>query len=143
MRNVRWIVLLVGLAATMFVFVGGSGAQVQDTTRSESPAARRARELVAVINEGSYVRAAAFVKETYSESFLKMPLEDHLEFIMSVHDLTRGIESVSVQSETADSVTILGRSKLTGQSRALLVRRGHRAAKQDRRDWLQAPAYCL
>lgn len=122
MRSVRWIVSLVSMAAAMFVFVGSTGGQVQDTTRSESPAARRARELVAVVSEGNYVKAVAFIKETYSESFLKIPLENHLEFIMSVHDLTRGIESVSVQAETADSATILGRSKLTGQSRALQVR---------------------
>jgi CubicO group peptidase (beta-lactamase class C family) len=122
MRRIRWIVVFVSLAATMLVFVGSTRGRVQDPARSESPAVRRARELVAVINEGNYVRAVTFVKETYSESFLKMPLEDHLEFIMSVHDLTQGIESVSVQAETADSVTILGRSRLTGQSRALEVR---------------------
>lgn len=115
MRIIQSLMLLLALAI-------GAVCQVPSPGGSESPAVKRGRELSAVISEGNYAKAAAFIKESYSESFLKIPMEQHLEFIMTSFDQTRGVDSLSVQAETPDSATMLGRSKLTGQWQALLVR---------------------
>ena len=106
----------------LLTLVAGVSGQSPSTSGADSPAVKRGKELVAVINEGNYARASAYIKENYSESFLKIPMEQHLQFIMINHDQTRGVDSVSVQAETADSATMLGRSKVTGQWNAMLVR---------------------
>ena len=115
MRFIQSVVLMLALAM-------GAVCQVQNPAGSESPAVKRGRELAAVISEGNYAKAAAFIKENYSESFLKIPMEQHLDFIMGSYDQTRGVDSLSVQAETPDSATMLGRTKLTGQWQAVLVR---------------------
>lgn len=115
MRIIQSLVLMIALAV-------GAVCQVQNPASSESPAVKRGRELSAVISEGNYAKARAFIKENYSEAFLKIPIEQHLEFIMASYDQTRGVDSLSVQAETPDSATMLGRSKLTGQWQAVLVR---------------------
>jgi hypothetical protein len=52
-----------------------------------------------------------------------MPMEAHVEFIMVNYDQTRGVDSLTVQSETADSATVLARSKLGSGSLLLYAYR--------------------
>ena len=104
------------LLLTTAVFVG---AQTQP---NDSPAMHRARELIGLINSGDRAAATAYIKESYTPSFLRRPMDEHLGFISSMHDGTRGLEIDSVQEEKAGEVTLLLKSKLTGAWLALLVR---------------------
>jgi CubicO group peptidase (beta-lactamase class C family) len=49
-------------------------------------------------------------------------MQQHLGFMSSMHDQTRGWEYIKVQDWNANEVLVLVKSKLTGQSDALLVR---------------------
>ncbi|MBX3276624.1 MAG: beta-lactamase family protein [Acidobacteria bacterium] len=113
--NVCAILALVSVAASIAVGAGVQGG-------SESPALRRAKELASVISKGDRGAAEAYIKENYAPDFMRIPLEQHLAFILALHDRTRGLTLGGVHSEGANEVTLRIKADLTGGWEGLLVR---------------------
>jgi CubicO group peptidase (beta-lactamase class C family) len=102
-------------------FICASVVQAQ-SSQNESPAERRAKEFARLLDSGNRAELIKYAKENFAPRFLNIPMEQHLNFLSSVHDSTRGLEFHSVQEEKPNEVTALFKSKLTGQWLALLVR---------------------
>ena len=110
---------IVAMLILALAMVGSAAAQ---TAPTESPAIRRVRELADLINSGDRAAAAAYIKDNYGASFLRMPMDDHLGFISQMHESTHGLEFHSIQESKATEATLLFKNKLTGGWMALLVR---------------------
>src|SRR5215471_10151806 len=112
------LTLLSGLSAST------SSAQQSQTpsTNPDSPAVRRAKELALVINAGKLAEARKFIQENYAPGFLDIPMDNHLRFIASLHDRTRGVEFQRVQEEKPGEATVVLKKKLTAGFEGLLVR---------------------
>lgn len=95
---------------------------VAQTTTTEQPAERRARELVRLLEAGKRAEFKQYVQENFSPRFRGVPMEQHLGFFSSIYDQTRGVELHSFQDTKPTETTVLLKSKLTGQWMALLVR---------------------
>ncbi|HEX8457684.1 MAG TPA: serine hydrolase domain-containing protein [Pyrinomonadaceae bacterium] len=91
------------------------------TQQQQSPAVRRVRELVQVINSTDAAATKKFIQETYDSQFAQMPMSVHLNFIAQLRDRTRGVEFLSIQESNATQATALLRAKLTGDLMALAV----------------------
>jgi CubicO group peptidase (beta-lactamase class C family) len=116
------LVRIANFALLLGLCFGGLMAQQPQSTSSDSPAARRVRELAQLISTGDRAAARTYVKENYGPEFQKMPLEAHLNFISQVHDRTRGVQFHSIQDAKPNEVTALLKNKLTGGWEALVVR---------------------
>jgi CubicO group peptidase (beta-lactamase class C family) len=115
-RLIRTYVLL-GLISLVCASAG-----LAQSSQTESPAGRRAKEFGRLLDTGNRAELIKYAKENFAPKFLAIPMEQHLNFLSSVHDSTRGLEFHSFQETKADEVTALFKSKLTGQWLALLVR---------------------
>jgi CubicO group peptidase (beta-lactamase class C family) len=119
MRSLRCNILVVSL---LLLSSATAGAQQTSTETTESPAVRRGRDLIQLINSGDRVAAAAYIKENYAPEFMRIPLSQHLDFVSQVHDTTRGVEFQGVQSSGTNDATLSLKSKLTGNWHELVVR---------------------
>src|SRR5215470_16081188 len=84
-----------------------SSAQQPETPspQADNPAVRRAKELAQVINSGKLAEARKYIRENYAPGFLNIPMDDHLRFIASLRDRTRGVEFQRVQEEKPAEAT--------------------------------------
>jgi CubicO group peptidase (beta-lactamase class C family) len=80
------------------------------------------RELAALLDSGEVAAFKKYVADNFAPSALEMPMERHLDFFLSMHDMTRGLEFHSVQDASPNRVTALLKSKLTGRWMAFMVR---------------------
>jgi CubicO group peptidase (beta-lactamase class C family) len=87
----------------------------------DSPAARRVRELVDVINASDRAGSEKFVRENYGPEFLKMPMDAHLGFLADAYGRTRGLEVESVDGKSPTEASATVRSKLTGERMDIIV----------------------
>ena len=108
-KSILWI-LVVGI----FGVATGIG-------QTESPAEKRAKELVQQINSGNLAEFQKYVKANFNESMLKMPMDSHLEFFSNVYDNSRGYVVGGVQNPKPNRVTLLVKSKLAGDWNGLIV----------------------
>ena len=106
-----WLILLACAAAA-----AGQAPQ------AENPAERRAKEIAKLINTGDRAGLRKYATENFSQRFLNIPIERHLDFLSSVYDSTRGVEVYGVQESKPNEVTLLLKGKLTGGWVALIVR---------------------
>ncbi|HET7230425.1 MAG TPA: serine hydrolase domain-containing protein [Longimicrobium sp.] len=93
------------------------------STVTETPATRRARQLVALWN-GQPSRAAynAFVDSVFAPGLReRFPREQHTGALFQMGDNLGGVDSVTVQAASDTSATLLVRSRLTGSWSALAV----------------------
>ncbi len=98
--------------------LGAAAAQAPVT----SPAERRAREYVRLVDRGTRADLQKYVQENLTGQVGAIPMERHLNFFSSLQDSTRGLTVHSVQDAKENEVTLLLQSKLTGQWMALFVR---------------------
>jgi CubicO group peptidase (beta-lactamase class C family) len=105
------------LAALVF-----SVAAYAQPSASQAAAERYAREIVSFSNSGDRVGYRKFVDASFSKGMLDRPIQQHLGFMSSMHDQSRGWEFVKVQDWNPNEVVVLVKSKLTGAQDALLVR---------------------
>jgi CubicO group peptidase (beta-lactamase class C family) len=99
--------------------LAASSAAVAQT---DSPAEKRARELIQLINSGNKAEFKKYVEATFNARMLGMPMNRHLDFFSSVYEGSRGYEINGVQDNTKpNQVTMLLKNKLTGEWDALLV----------------------
>ena len=104
--------------ATLLV---GFLAAAPSVSRSQSPATRRARELVALIDSGTPAAIRAYVDTAMSADLQKLPPEAHIDFMLGQRDQSRGLQWVEVQEEAPGRATVLLRRKLTGDLTAFEV----------------------
>ena len=104
--------------ATLLV---GFLAAVPSVSRPQSPATRRARELVALIDSGTPSAIRAYVDTAMSAELKRLPAEAHINFMLGQRDQSRGLQWVEVQEEAPGSAIVLLRRKLTGDLTALEV----------------------
>ncbi len=108
----------------LMLFVSGpmiSTAKSQ-TGAAGNPASRRAAEIVRLIESGNRAEARKYATESYAPDFLKMPMDEHLEFVSRVHDQMRGVELLGVKETSATEAEARLKSKLTGRQVVLVVR---------------------
>jgi CubicO group peptidase (beta-lactamase class C family) len=99
-----------------------AAAAIAQAAQQEGPAERRAKEFARLIDAGSRAELRKYAKENFAPDFLNVPMEQHLGFFSSVHDITRGVEFHSIQEAKPNEATVLLKSKLTGDWVALFVR---------------------
>ncbi len=87
-----------------------------------SPATRRAREVVALINSATPAAVRAFVDSAFDDQMRSLPMRAHVGFFMGQREQSGGLEWVEVQDEKPGETTALLRQKLTGELIAVLVR---------------------
>ena len=85
---------------------------------AQSPATRRAHELVALIDSGSLSAIRAYADTAMTT---RAPAEAHRNFILGQRDESRGLRWVDVQEESPQRATVVVRRALTGDLIALLV----------------------
>lgn len=110
------ILLLVGMLC-----VAAVSSAIAQTTAAESPAERRAKELINLVNANNRAEFRKYVTETFGGRMQTMPMENHLEFYSSVYDRSRGLEFHSIQEAKPHQVAVLTKNKLTGGWNALVV----------------------
>lgn len=103
------------VAIVTLVVLEGSSAQAQ------APAAKRAREVVAMINTATPATLRTYVDTAFGGRMRELPMDAHVDFFFSQRDRSGGLEWVSVQEESAGRAIILLRRKLTGETMALVV----------------------
>src|SRR5688572_30289086 len=91
------------------------------TAQTESPAEKRAKELIQFLNAGNRTEFQKYVEANFSAEMLKAPMDRHLNFFSSVYDNSRGYEISGVQEAKPNQAIMLVKSKLTGEWDALLV----------------------
>ena len=89
--------------------------------QTPSPATRRAREVVALINAATPSAIRAYVDSAFADGMRRMPPQAHVDFFMGQREQSGGLEWIEVQEEAADRTTVLLRRKLTGDLTAVLV----------------------
>lgn len=99
-----------------------SAATFAQPSASQAAAERYTRELIGFVTTGDRVAYRKFVESSFSKGMLDRPMQQHLGFMSSMHDQTRGWEYVKVQDWNPNEVIVLVKSKLTGTLDALLVR---------------------
>jgi CubicO group peptidase (beta-lactamase class C family) len=86
------------------------------------PAARRVHELIEVINGATVPEIRAYAESAYAAGFHDMPMAEHVGFVLSLRDRSRGLEFHSLQDSTATTAVALMRARLTGAWEAIAVR---------------------
>lgn len=109
-RSYLLISFLFALAASNAVFA-----------QTESPAEKRAKELVNVLNTGKRAEFKKYVEENFGAEMLKRPMDRHLNFFSTLYDNARGIEVHGVQEVKPNQATMLVKYKLTGDWDGLLL----------------------
>lgn len=89
--------------------------------QTESPAEKRAKELVQIINSGNRAEFQKYVEGNFGTEMLGIPMDRHLNFFSSVYDASRGYEISGVQETKPNEATLLVKNKLTGEWDALAV----------------------
>ncbi len=101
--------------ASLFVFLFSL------TAAAQSPAEVRAREIAELINTGDRAALRKYAADNFAEGMLRIPMERHLNFFSFEHDQSRGLEVIGVQDSGANEVTLLVKTKLSGDWQGLRV----------------------
>lgn len=107
----------------------------QRASLAETPAVRRARQLVALWNAPpSRAAYRAFVDSAFAPAFRdQFPVEEHTGALFQIGDNLRGADSIVVRAATDTSATLLVRSRVSGSwatvNVAVAPDAGHRIAR--------------
>jgi hypothetical protein len=98
-------------------------AVIPAAAQTESPAEKRAKEMVQLLSAGSRAEFKKYVEANFGGQMAQMPMDRHLNFFSSVYEGSHGYEISGVQDNTKpNEVTMLVKNKLTGEWDALLIR---------------------
>jgi CubicO group peptidase (beta-lactamase class C family) len=92
------------------------------TPAAETPAARRASELLDLIEGGNREAFQRYVQSSYTGEFARMPLQVHVDFLLNMQDRARGIAARRIESLAATEARAAMRSRATGDWVAFRVR---------------------
>jgi CubicO group peptidase (beta-lactamase class C family) len=109
------------------VLVGIRGFASAEDTNPQAPASkdqaeRRIKEFAGLFESASVADFKKYVSENFAPDFLKMPMERHLEFFLSMQNATRGLDFQSFVDSKPTRVKALFKSKLTGRPVTLELR---------------------
>lgn len=114
-RRIVWCVTLICLLLTTYVLA-------QKAQAPSAAAEQRVGEIIQLINSGDRTAARSYINQNYTAATLKEePLEDRIDTISQLRDLTRGVELQSIKEPKPNSVRAIVRAKLTGQLRELSI----------------------
>jgi CubicO group peptidase (beta-lactamase class C family) len=99
-----------------------SGIAPMPRAKAQSPATKRAREVVALINNATPPAIRAFVDSAFDDQMRGLPMGAHIGFFMGQREQSGGLEWVEVQDEKPGEATVLLKQKLTGEFIAVVVR---------------------
>lgn len=120
-RVVRPLLLAPPLLMLTAAFLHGAQG-VPAPSSGSSPAARRAAEVVELIQSGDLDAARQFIMESYAPHFLDFaPMETHLGFIATLHATIGSLEEESIVRSNPSEASILFRSRLTEEWSTLTV----------------------
>jgi CubicO group peptidase (beta-lactamase class C family) len=107
------------IGLVIFLIAGSLSAAFGQT---ESPAEKRAKELVQLLGSGNRAEFRKYVEGNFAAQMTRLPMDRHLNFFSSVYEGSRGYEIAGVQDATQpNQVTLLVKNKLTGEWDALFV----------------------
>jgi CubicO group peptidase (beta-lactamase class C family) len=98
-----------------------SAASTMAAAQTPSPATRRAREVVAVINAATPQAIRGYADTAFAGRMRSLPPQAHVDFFLGQREQSGGLEWVGVQEETPGRVTVLLKRKLTGDLVAVMV----------------------
>jgi CubicO group peptidase (beta-lactamase class C family) len=104
-----------------FIAVMVSMTPVSLEAQADGPAARRARELVALINTAAPPAIRAYVDSAFGGRMKGMPMAAHLNFLLGQREQSGGLDWVSAEAGQPTSVTAVLKRKLTSESMGLAV----------------------
>jgi CubicO group peptidase (beta-lactamase class C family) len=122
MRTFVKTTLLVSLWLFFSLTAFAQQPQSSSTVSGDSPAVRRAQELIKFLNSGDRAAARTYINENYAPQFLNIPMDAHLDFISEINDRTRGVEFQGVEDAKPTEATVRMKTKLTGGWEGLVVR---------------------
>lgn len=93
----------------------------QTPTVAQTPATRRAREIVAIINTSTPKELKAYVDSAFGGPMRNTSPDDYVNLFFKLRERSGGLAWVKLQSDSANRVTVLMTRKLTGESNALQV----------------------
>lgn len=99
-----------------------STSALAQPSASQAAAERYAREIISFINSGDRAQYKKFAEANFAPDFLKVPMAQHVGFMSSLNDQSRGFEYHNIQDWNDNEVIALVKSKLTGEWDAILVR---------------------
>src|SRR4051794_30961327 len=101
--NMRVVVLVAQFCFFIAIRVPAQGPEIPSVI-----AEQRTKEIIQLIDSGDRRAARAYIKQNYSAAALKEEsLEDRLDTISYLHDLTRGVELQSLQGSQPNSAKAL------------------------------------
>jgi CubicO group peptidase (beta-lactamase class C family) len=103
-------------AALVFV------AHERNEAQGLSPATRRVREVVALINSAPPSALRAYVDSAFDSNLRTEPMQANVGYFMGKRELTGGLEWVEMQDEEPSRATALLRMRLTGEPTTFQVR---------------------
>src|SRR6476620_8743947 len=98
-----------------------AGAFAMSPRQATSPATKRAREVVALINTATPAAIRAYVDSAFAGRMRTLPMGAHIDFFMGQHEQSGGFDWVEVQEEPPGRTTALLKQKLTGDYTAIAV----------------------
>ena len=98
-----------------------AGAFTMSPRQGTSPATKRAREVVALINTATPAAIRAYVDSAFAGRMRSLPMGAHIDFFMGQHEQSGGFDWVEVQEEAQGRTTALLKQKLTGDYTAISV----------------------
>ena len=90
--------------------------------QAPSAATRRAREVVALINEATPPAIRAYVDSAFDDAMRGLPMQAHIDFFLGNKDESHGLEWIDVQEGAHGETTALLKRKLTAELLAMVVR---------------------
>src|SRR5439155_18183294 len=95
--------------------------------QSTSPASRRVREVVALINSATPRALAAYVDTAFDDDLRARPMEANVGYFLGKRELTGGLQWIDVQDDSVTVARVLLTQKLTGEPTRFEVRTETRA----------------
>ncbi len=82
------------------------------------PRGERIRQVIGVVDSGDPARVAALVKGGFAPPLRDLPLQDHLDTLLGLHDRTRGLEVHGVrryvEARPPETEVVIARGRLAG-----------------------------
>ncbi len=98
-----------------------AGVLTMSPRQGTSPATKRAREVVALINTATPPAIRAYVDSAFAGRMRSLPMSAHIDFFMGQREQSGGFDWVEVQEEASGRTTALLKQKLTGDYSAIAI----------------------
>jgi CubicO group peptidase (beta-lactamase class C family) len=120
--NAWWQSATTFLLLIILLTVSPLRAQQPQAASEDTPAVRRAHQIINFINSGHYAEGQKYIQEHFSPAFVRGSVEGLLGFLLGLQDTTRGVEFLGVQEAKPTEALVRLRNKLTGEWVNLMVR---------------------